>query len=467
MTIAPPAPAPVAAPPAAPVNVLVADRPAPAPARPWHFPAPEPILLASGLRVGHIARPGHRLAAVGLFLDTPLDAEPEGLDGIAELTSRALQEGSAALHGAPFAAEIESCGATFDSIAGPHGIAIALQVPQSRLEGVLHLLADTLCAPAFPAREVARLRAQRLDEIGHEAAAPHIRGFHSMQSALFGPGQRAGRPGAGTRETLARIDHTAVRAFYDAYARPATATAAIAADLPEAELTRILERTLGRWNTPAAPLTPVPAVTVDDRTRVVVVDRPGAVQTTLMIGRHGIDRHAPDWAAQSIGIQCLGGGLTSRLDQVLRERRGYTYGVSAIAQPLRAGSLLTIGGAVATAVTGPAVTEIFGVLRSLPGGLTRAEQTAAARNLVGVAPLQYQSAASTVKAVVRAAAERLPADYLGTIHDRLAAVTAPEATRALLAAFPVDRLVVVAVGDAEAILPSLESLSLGPVALAP
>ncbi|MFJ8161777.1 M16 family metallopeptidase [Streptomyces sp. NPDC096136] len=467
MTIAPLAPAPAAVPAAPPAGVLVADRPLAAPARPWSFPAPADIRLANGLRVGHIARPGHRLAAVGLFLDTPLDAEPEGLDGIAELTSRALQEGSAALHGAHFAEEIERCGASFDSIAGPHGIAIALQVPQSRLEAVLGLLADTLCDPAFPAGEVARLRAQRMDEIGHESAAPHVRGFLGMQSALFGPGQRAGRAGAGTRESVARIDHTAVRAFFDAYVRPATASAAVAADLPEAELTRVLERTLGRWRAPAAPLTAVPAVTADDRTRVVLVDRPGAVQTTLMIGRHGIDRHAPAWAAQSIGIQCLGGGLTSRLDQVLRERRGYTYGVSAIAQPLRSGALLSIGGAVATAVTGPAVAEVFGVLRSLEGGLTRAEQTAAARNLVGVAPLQYQSAASTVKAVVRAAAERLPADYLGTIHDRLAAVTAEEATQALLDAFPVDRLVVVAVGDAAAVRPSLESLALGPVTLAP
>ncbi|WP_308120666.1 M16 family metallopeptidase [Streptomyces bambusae] len=443
---------------------LVPDRPAPAPARPWVFPAPRELRLGNALRVRHIARPGHRLAAVGLFLDVPLDAEPDGLDGICELASRALQEGSTALHGPRFAAEIERCGATFDSIAGPHGIAIALQAPRSRLERVLDLLADTLHAPAFPPHEVSRLRAQRLDEIGHEHSTPHLRAFLALQSALYDPAQRISRPAAGTRATVARIDHTAVRTFYDAHARPATATAVVAADLPAEELTGLLERTLGRWAAPAGPPTPVHAPhTADDRTRLVVVDRPGAVQSTLMVGRHGLDRHAPTWPAQSIGIHCLGGGLTSRLDQVLRERRGYTYGITACAQPLRSGAVVSIGGAVHTAATAPAVSEIFEVLHSLPAGLSHGERTSAVNNLVQVAPLQYQTAVSTVKAVVRATAERLPADYLSTIHARLAAVTAPEATRAVVSAFPPDRLVVVAVGDAASITAPLEALGLGPL----
>ncbi|MFJ2897781.1 M16 family metallopeptidase [Streptomyces sp. NPDC087218] len=462
--VVPSGPAPSGPAPSRPApSRLVSERPAPAAARPWSFPASREFRLGSGLRVRHIARPGHRLAAIGLFLDTPLEEEPEGLDGVAELTSRSLQEGSASLHGAAFAAEIERHGATFDSIAAPNGIVLALQVPQSGLERVLALVADTLCEPAFPEREVARLRGQRLDEIEHEEAAPNTRAFNGLLASLIGPGHRSSRPAAGTRDTVARIGHEEVRAFYDTHARPATATVAIAADLSTEDLNRVLERTLGHWTGPAARLSTVRPVTTDDRTRMVIIDRPGAVQTTIMAGRAGPDRSAPSWPAQSIGIHCLGGGLTSRLDQELRERRGYTYGVTACAQPMRSVGILSIGGAVATAATGPAVRDVFGVLRGVSEGLGQEERTAAVRNLVGVAPLQYQTATSVVKAVVRASAERLPADYLTTIHDRLAAVTAPEATEALLAAFPTDRLVVVTVGDAAAIRHPLEDLGLGPV----
>ena len=61
----------------------------------------------------------------------------------------------------------------------------------------------------------------------------------------------------------------------------------------------------------------------------MIVDRPGAVQTQLLIGRTGPDRHDPVWPSLVVGTYCLGGTLTSRLDRVLREEKGYTYGVRA------------------------------------------------------------------------------------------------------------------------------------------
>src|ERR1700744_3010747 len=90
----------------------------------------------------------------------------------------------------------------------------------------------------------------------------------------------------------------------------------------------------GGRGAPAGPLPP-PPVTADDTGRVVLVDRPGAVQTQLLIGRIGPDRHDRVWPALVLGTYCLGGTLTSRLDRVLREQKGYTYGVRAFEQVLR------------------------------------------------------------------------------------------------------------------------------------
>ena len=125
----------------------------------------------------------------------------------------------------------------------------------------------------------------------------------------------------------------------------------------------------------------MPSVTADDTGRVIIVDRPGSVQTQLLIGRVGADRHDRVWPAQVLGTYCLGGTLTSRLDRVLREEKGYTYGVRAFGQVLRAApdgsgiAMLAISGSVDTPNTGPALDDLWTVLRTLAAeGLTDAER---------------------------------------------------------------------------------------------
>ncbi|NEE57564.1 insulinase family protein, partial [Streptomyces sp. SID8455] len=85
------------------------------------------------------------------------------------------------------------------------------------------------------------------------------------------------------------------------------ATAVIVGDLTGIDLDALLADTLGDWSGDAGQARPVPPITADDTGRVVIVDRPGAVQTQLLIGRIGADRHERVWPAQVLGTYCLGG----------------------------------------------------------------------------------------------------------------------------------------------------------------
>ena len=199
-------------------------RPQAGPARPWGFPAPERMALTSGLTVLRCHRPGQRIIAVELLLDAPLDAEPAGVDGVATIMARALSEGTDRHTAEEFAAELERCGATLDAYADHAGVRVSLEVPVSRLERALSLLADALRAPAFRADEVDRLVRNRLDEIPHELANPGRRAARALYAELFDPAERVSRPRQGSEETVARIDAAAARAFYEAHVRPSTAT---------------------------------------------------------------------------------------------------------------------------------------------------------------------------------------------------------------------------------------------------
>ena len=211
-------------------------------------------------------------------------------------------------------------------------------------------------------------------------------------------------------------------------------------------------------------------MSADDTGRVVIVDRPGSVQTQLLIGRVGADRHDRVWPAQVLGTYCLGGTLTSRLDRVLREEKGYTYGVRAFGQVLRSSAdgtgaaLLGISGSVATDVTGPALADLWQVLRTLTAeGLTDEERDVAVQNLVGVAPLRYETASAVADTLADQVEQELPDDYQANVYAELARTGTVEATAAVVSAFAPDRLVTVLVGDASQIADPVRELGIGEV----
>ena len=450
-------------------------RPASGQPRPWAFPAPGRGALANGLTVLRCHRPGQQVVAVGICLDAPLDAEPAGLDGIATIMVNALSQGAGKYTAEEFAAELERCGATLGSHADYLGARLSLEVPVSRLPKALGLLAEALRAPTFSGSEIERLVRNRLDGIPVEMANPGRRAAKQLAQELFPASARMSRPRKGTEDTVARVETAGVRAFYEAHLRPATATAVVVGDLTAVDLDAVLADTLGGWTGDTAEPLPVPPVTADDTSRVVIVDRPGAVQTQLLIGRIGPDRHDRVWPALVLGTYCLGGTLTSRLDRVLREEKGYTYGVRAFEQVLRSpaphaadgargASVLAISGSVDTASTSPALDDLWTVLRTLAAeGLTETERDVAVQNLVGVAPLEYETAASVAHTLADQVEQHLPDDYQAQLYARLAETGVGEATAAVVAAFPENRLCTILVGDASQIKAPVEAVGIGDV----
>ena len=176
----------------------------------------------------------------------------------------------------------------------------------------------------------------RLDEIPHELANPSRRAAKELSKELFPAAARMSRPRQGTEETVARIDAAAVRAFYDAHVRPATATAVVVGDLDGVDLDAAagrhprrldgIHRRAARRVRRSPPTTPAAWSSWT---------APAPSRRSCSSGASAPDRHDRVWPAQVLGTYCLGGTLTSRLDRVLREEKGYTYGVRAFGQVLR------------------------------------------------------------------------------------------------------------------------------------
>ncbi len=425
----------------------------------WAFPDVRTSTIGPGLTVHQLHLPGRGLVAVDLRLDAPITLDPAGQEGLALITSRALDEGSSRRDGNDFAAALDRIGADLHTGAGTAGMRVSVDVPAATLTEALELLAEAALEPVFPGREVDRLVAQRLDAIRQQLARPDQR-IGIAEREFLVDGHRCALPNGGTLDTVAGIDRDATAAFHADHVLTGPATLVVAGDLSDVDVETVAAERLAHFvdvgRTALAP-TPLP---VRSGPRVVVVDKPGAVQTQLLVSRPGPDRHDGDWAASRAAAYVLGGTLTSRLDMVLREDKGYTYGIRSRLETYRRGGIAQLAnGSVDTEVTGDAVRLALDIIATFAaGGPGQAELDAAVDYLVGVRPLALETPRALASEITRNLGDDLPPTHTDAELSTLRAVTVDEVAAAAASRLRAEDSTVIAVGDADAIVDDLGSL---------
>lgn len=453
---------------------LVAERPAVAAPGGWSFPTPRQWTLPNGLRVVCFDVPGARLAAATVLLDIPLWDEPVAAEGIATILGATLDEGTRRRTGEQFADEMALHGADLGVSVGMSGTHVTLDVAVWNLRPALELLAEAVTGATFPETEVARHVQLRLASIAQQRSVASVRASWGLDEYSFDPASRCSRPEGGTAATVAGITRDAVVEFAAGVLTPARATVVLAADLSGLDAEALVGDVFGCWAPAAAAGTgSVPASSGAALPRppsMVVLDRPGSVQSALALGLAGPDRTSPHWADLLVAAHALGGGISSRLMADLREARGYTYGIHARFSPFASGGLFTVATAVDTAVTAASLSAIRTVIGGLrAGGLTRGERDDAVDYYLGASPLRFQTGRALVAQASGLLADRLPADWMNVLRAALPLVTADSASEAFVRAVPAD-LTTVVVGDAAAVVGPLSELDqggLGPLTVVP
>jgi len=235
----------------------------------------------------------------------------------------------------------------------------------------------------------------------------------------------------------------------------------VAGDVAKGEVRDLAAGCFGGWRGRAAPVEATAGGRFGER-RIVIVHRPGAVQSELRIGHASVARRTPDFFPLIVLNSVLGGAFTSRLNLNLREDKGFTYGVSSRFLLRRAGGMFRIATAVATEVTAAAVREVLAETEALvAGGPTPAELRGARDYLAGIFPLRMETTAQVASGIARVFVHGLSADYLAHYRERVRAVGVDDVVRAARRRIHPDALTVVVAGDADRVAPELESF--GPV----
>ena len=424
---------------------------------PWSFPTPARYTIENGVDVVCFDLPGQHMIAAHLVLDTPLNGEARDLEGVATVCARVLDEGSRAHPGEEFAARLETEGAGFGVEASLSGLQVVLDVPAAHLDAAFALFAEAVVSPQLTDADVARHVQIRLAQIEQAYANSAQAASIAFREAVFDPTTRASRSSGGERVSVAAIDGAAVRRFHVEQIGPAGSTLVLAGDFGDADPYALAQRHLGDWTNPDQVRTSPQSNTAAVRRRVIV-DRPGAVQADVRYGCFAIDRLDPRWAGASVASYAMGGAFLSRLNTVLREEKGYTYGVRMSLNPLREGGSLAVAGSFRTDVAADAVRLARELVDVSAAPFSADEVNDAVTYTAGISPLRYATADGVADQAALNRLLGLGDDYVTRSLADLRAVTPTAATQAYSSLVNVAELSLVAVGDAAVIADPLRDL---------
>jgi len=412
--------------------------------------------------------PGQYVISIRLSVPTPLTAEPRDREGVATIMARTLDEGTASHDAAAFAELLERRGIAFGASVGDSGLGIDVDVPKRHLGAALDLLGQVLREPAFAVHEVERQVKTRLAEIDQERATPGQRAALEFVRTFYAADERASRPTGGSHETVSVITAADVQAYFRSTVGPSGATVVVAGDLDGLDVVAEVEQWLGSWDTPVEVAPEQHAARrAADAARIVLVDRPGSVQTELYVGCPGPDRHEPQgWAAYPVLSFVIGGAPNSRVDSVLREDKGFTYGIRSGFRPRNVGGLFLTSGAVRADSTVESVDLLMGILDGAREGYTEQEVRSGVDFIGLTAPGRYATADAVADEAATLAMEGLTTDFTSRNLAALASLDA-DALAAAYRRYVTGEWTVVLVGDASAYADGVRALDRGPVTIVP
>jgi predicted Zn-dependent peptidase len=444
---------------------LVSIRPEPTDPRPWRFPAFERRTVAGGqIMAAHL--PGRPLALTSLVVDAGAALEPIGSEGVAEIVARAFSEGTDTKDAYEFGVAGERIGATWRASTDWDSLRVGFEVPVSDLAAATELMAEAVRSASFTDETLTRVLEERIDELGLERSQPAALGAVALAAAIFADGSRYACPDGGDPASLDRISLDDIRDYRRARVTRDNATLIVVGDLDSVDVEGLGKLVFDGWNDVGEPVArPTTAPRASGR-RVVIVDRPGSVQSMVMVGHDGPRRKVDDYVAMSTMAMVLGGMFSSRLNLKIREEKGYAYGAFGGFDTRKDGGLFVSRSAVQSEVTAPALNDIIGEIeRMQESGVESAELEQARAYRSGVFPISFAQVMAVGSGLGDVQIQGHRDDHFDRLRQDILDVTLDQLNAAARTRLRPADLVTVVVGDASACADPIRDLGLGEVTI--
>ena len=429
------------------------------------WPAISHSKLSNGVEIVYAQRKAAPLTQLSLAFDAGTASDPIAKRGLAGMAMSLLKEGAAGMSSQQVAEVEERLGASISTGNEADRSVATLSALSPNLSPSLDHLADIIQRPTFAPAELDRVRVQLLTAIDQMRKDPQRVGNRVLPAALWGPTHPYGALPGGDEKAVKALSQADLIAWQQAWLRPDNLKIFVVSNLPLAEIQPELEKRFGTWAPPAAAKGvkqfPVPPARPTSP-RILLVDRPGAPQSTIIAGQVlPVDPHS-DTSPLYIANEALGGNFLSRLNMDLRESKGWAYGASGSQSILPNGVSYGISAPVQADRTADSLaalsTDVTEFLTTK--GMTAAELEGNVVSAINELPGQFETSSALLSGMLRNDLMRRPDDYYVQLAPRYRSVTTASADAAIRSAIDPKGFIWVVVGDATKLRPQLEKLGM-------
>ena len=422
--------------------------PSPGPARDFSVPAPRQFTLANGLQVTLVNYGNMPKADIGLFVAAGNSFETRNEVWLGDLTAQLMREGTTTKTGPEISKAAAQMGGQVDINVGSDTASVTGSALSEFAPDLAKLVADLVLNPRFPASELDRLKADNLRRLSLAKSSPQQMATAKFREVIYGD-HPYGRIFP-TDDQIKGYTLAQAKAFYDAHWAASRARLYVAGRFDAAAVEAAIRAAFSGWKkgVMSHPAPPTPRA----ERAVYIVDKPAAVQTTLIVGLPTIDASNADAIALSVTNNVLGGYFSSRMTTNIRESKGYTYSpFSQISNRYR-DAVWAQNADVTTAVTGASLKEIFYEIDRLQAEApSEAELDSAKNYMLGTFVLRNSDRSGIIGQLEFINFHGLPADYLNTYVGKVRGVT-PAMVQQMTRKYIDDtKVAIVAVGDKKVI----------------
>lgn len=386
--------------------------------------------------------------------------DPAGKAGLAQLTGTLLTQGTKDLDAVQLAEQFDLLGANQSAAVGSDTMQVTLDVLSRNLKPAMKLVGDMLQSPRHEQADFDREKSLLLAALQQGPDDPTWIGRRAFRGLMHGPDNPYGKPADGEEATVKSIVLDDVRKFHQSMIGAKHAKIILVGDVDPDQATAALDEALVGWKTEgtAPTVRPVPSGATGPSV-IYLVDKPGAVQSIIRVGRIWGKRTDPDYAQLEIGNRILGADFLSRLNQNLRERNGFTYGASTGFRYLRDRSVWSAGSDVRADATGAAlkelIKEIDGVRSNAPYTPSEIEINRAA--LLRAFPESFETPTGIAGELGDLVEFNLPDDEWTQHQQKLATATPADVQQSANKLVDPEPRLIVIVGDRRSVEPLLKA----------
>lgn len=422
--------------------------------KPFTVPPVERIQLSNGLTVALV--PFGSVPQTKLVLSTFAgDIDSGGRPWLAAINADLMKQGAGGKNARQLAEALSAMGGNLSASADANVTQVSTTVLSERAGDAIALLADVVRRPNLAPTDFDRVKANRKRELSQAFASPQTMADVLMAKALYGK-----HPYGAPIPTAGQLDATGlgdVKTFHDGQFGAARSTLYVIGRFDPALVRAAAEKAFGDWKS-GSPRKMLPA-SFAGGPRLLLADRPASEQTTVRLAFDAPAVGGPDDIPFRAADALLAGSFGSRITANIREHKGYTYSPYSTIAGRPGGATWSWNGDITPAVTGAAMTEVFKEIRRLQAEAPAAAEAQGMKTYAGTYVLMRMTSADLIaNQLVRADLLGLPRDYFSGYVQRAMAVSPEQMSAMVKARLPLDRLVMVAVGDMKTVEPQLLAL---------